>query len=103
MSPDLQRKAISALAGFLITESTFSETMHRLVEVVREAVVSADIAGLTILDADLGPSSPYYTDEASPHVEEVQYAANRGPCIDAHERRKLREIAQELVERQQRL
>lgn len=99
MSPDLQRKAISALAGFLITESTFSETMHRLVE----AVVSADIAGLTILDADLGPSSPYYTDEASPHVEEVQYAANRGPCIDAHERRKLREIAQELVERQQRL
>lgn len=83
MNPDLQGEAISQLAGFDITETTLDETMRRLVEVARDAVDPADIAGLTIADRQGDLTTPFYTDEAALHIDTVQYAADRGPCVDA--------------------
>lgn len=89
MQPDPTIEAIEAIAGLLVTEATMDETLFRLLEVARDVVPAADAAGITLVDEHGEPSTPYYSDEISPHVDQAQYVCGRGPCLDAWRERRI--------------
>ena len=65
-----------------------AETVGRLLEVVAEladrTLPSADAVSLT-LPAEDGPFTPNATDPLAQELDEVQYAAQKGPCLEALE------------------
>lgn len=81
--PSIRKDPLTALTEILIPDSTFDETMHGLVEMARDVVTTADVAGMTLLNDDGVASTPFFTDELSPHVDQIQYESDRGPCLDA--------------------
>lgn len=74
------------LARAAAADSTFEETMHLLLESAVAMVDKADFAGMTLIAEGGIPTTPFFTDELSPHLDQAQYDAGRGPCIDAWRR-----------------
>lgn len=71
------------LARAAAAESTFEETMHHLLESAVATIDTADFAGMTLIAEDGTPTTPFFTDDLSPHLDHAQYDAGRGPCVDA--------------------
>ena len=83
MSSDARSEALLELVRFNVSESTVGDTLQRIAEITLKAVSAADISGITMLGEDGQPTTGVYTDEISPEVDAAQYAAGRGPCLDA--------------------
>lgn len=83
MTTDPRARALHALARFQVTDATVGETLHHLAEITIDAIPAAEIAGMTMLDADGRPTTAVYTAEDSPEIDAAQYAEGRGPCLDA--------------------
>ncbi len=71
----------AALVEFFMQESTLGETLHRVAELACQAG-PADMAGITML-VDGAPSTGVFTDPEAPEIDESQYDAGKGPCLDA--------------------
>jgi transcriptional regulator with GAF, ATPase, and Fis domain len=80
---DGRATALSALARFQVTDMTVGEALHRIAEIMRDAVPAADFVGLTMLGEDGRPTTGVYTDKDLPTLDEAQYQENKGPCLDA--------------------
>jgi transcriptional regulator with GAF, ATPase, and Fis domain len=80
---DPRGAALSALARFQVTETTAGEALHRIAEILLEAIPAADIVGMSILGEDGQPTTAVYTDPQSPAIDEAQYREGKGPCLDA--------------------
>lgn len=89
MSADARAKALSALTRFQVAESTLGETLHRITEITLEAIPTAAVAGITMLDADGRPTTAVYTDPLSEKVDAAQYSDGVGPCLDAWRQRRI--------------
>ena len=75
--------ALQEMGRFVLGEVTLAEVLTRVGELAVASVDRADVAGITLVDDRRRPVTPVYTDPASPEVDQVQYEAGRGPCIDA--------------------
>lgn len=73
---------MGALAGFLVSEVSLSQTLTRISEVTVEALHAVAFAGMTLLD-DGRPTTAVFTSEESPEIDSAQYESGHGPCLDA--------------------
>jgi GAF domain-containing protein len=75
-------EALGAVREFVAGRQGLDDT---LLEVSRLAVeaLEADMAGLTLLDADGRATTAVATKPEAVEVDQAQYDADRGPCLDA--------------------
>ncbi len=87
MSDDDRRsEALQALAGFMLAEASVGETLQRVVGIVTAAVPAAHMAGIAMHDEDGSVATRVFTDPDAPAIDEAQYRADRGPCLDSWRR-----------------
>jgi transcriptional regulator with GAF, ATPase, and Fis domain len=75
-------RAITVVHAFAAGSGDVEATLLELAELATEAV-GADMAGLTVRDERGRPTTVVYTDRMVPEIDQVQYDADRGPCLDA--------------------
>ncbi len=83
MSEDAGFMALRALSQFLVAEASLSDTLLRVAQITTDAMASAEMSGISLLDDDGKPTTAVFTDEKSPQVDAGQYSSGRGPCLDA--------------------
>jgi len=83
MTQDAQAAALTALSQFLVADVPLGDTLNRVAQITIDAIPSADIAGMTMLDQRGRPSTPVYTSQDAPEIDTAQYDSGRGPCLDA--------------------
>ena len=76
-------EALRALSHFLVADAPFGDTLQRVAHLTVESVPGARFAGITMLDEDERASTAVFTDEEAPEIDQAQYDAGRGPCLDA--------------------
>ena len=75
-------ESAAALSQFLIGGATLQETLTRVAELAVEAAPLAEFAGLTMV-VEGRQRTAVFTDAESPEIDEAQYDADDGPCVDA--------------------
>lgn len=83
MSEHARLQAMRALSQFLVADVSLSDTLLRVAHITTDAMSSAEMAGISLLDDDGGPTTAIFTDAKSPQVDAGQYTSGRGPCLDA--------------------
>jgi len=84
-APDPLREATTALARYLVADTTLGETLQRVAELALAAVTTADAAGLTLLEGRKRPVTVFASNaDLSWEVDQVQYADDTGPCLEAY-------------------
>jgi transcriptional regulator with GAF, ATPase, and Fis domain len=83
MSEDARLQALRALSQFLVADVSLRDTLLRGSQITAEAMPSAEMAGISLLDDDGRPTTAVFTDMESPQVDAGQYSSGRGPCLDA--------------------
>lgn len=79
---DTLSRSLDALAGFVAGDRTLQDTLQCVSELSLQAVESADLTGITLLDGER-PTTAVFTDPTSPEIDSVQYATGTGLCLDA--------------------
>jgi GAF domain-containing protein len=80
-----------ALHQPLTGHESLADTLLRISATAVDAL-GADMAGLTLLDAQGKATTAVFTDEAAPEIDQAQYDADRGPCLDAFRTRQVRRV-----------
>lgn len=80
-------EALRALSQFLVADAPFGDTLQRVAEISVEAVPGARFAGITMLDEEERATTAVFTDQEAPAIDQAQYDAGRGPCLDAWRRK----------------
>jgi GAF domain-containing protein len=75
-------ESLSALSQFFVADRTLTETLQRVVDLSVVAVPHADFSGLTT-SVDRQPATPVFSDPEAARIDEVQYRAGAGPCLDS--------------------
>lgn len=83
MSEDPRAQALQALSQFLVADVSLGDTLLRVSQITAEAMSSADMAGMSLLDDDGKATTAVYTDVESPQMDKGQYESGQGPCLDA--------------------
>ncbi len=83
MSSDAAAQALRALSQFLVAERSMGDTLLRVSEITIDALPPAETAGISMLGDDGSPTTGVFTDPQAPEIDAAQYAAGRGPCLDA--------------------
>jgi putative methionine-R-sulfoxide reductase with GAF domain len=87
-SPDPRAEALQLLSRFLVSECSLGDTLQRIAEIAIEALPSAQMAGISMLDEAGKVTTGIFTDRAAPEIDSAQYATGRGPCLEAWRSRK---------------
>jgi GAF domain-containing protein len=74
--------SLSALSQFFVGDKTMQQTLDRVAEVTTVALPAAEFVGIT-MTANGRPQTAVFTDRASPEIDQAQYDADSGPCLDA--------------------
>ena len=88
---DEVRRGLDALTQFLVGDTTMSQTLQRIIDLSAEAVRPAAYTGLTMLVDDKVTTS-VFSDPDAPEIDQAQYEAGTGPCLDAFRHNKIYEI-----------
>ena len=83
MSRDSRAAALRALSQYLVAERPLGDTLLRVSQVCLEAMPSAEMAGIAMLDGNGRPTTGVYTNLESPEIDSGQYQSGKGPCLDA--------------------
>jgi GAF domain-containing protein len=75
-------KSLAELSKFFVGDKTMLDTLHRVATLATDAVASAEFCGLTML-VDGETRTGVFTDPACPEIDQAQYDADSGPCLDA--------------------
>ncbi len=89
MSPDAAAQALRALSQFLVAERSMGDTLLRVSEIAVDSLPPAVMAGISMLGEDGTPTTGVFTDEKAPEIDGAQYAAGKGPCLDAWRQRRV--------------
>jgi GAF domain-containing protein len=89
VSSDAATSALRALSQFVVAERSMGDTLHRVSEIAIDALPPADMAGISMLGDDGAPTTGVFTDDQAPEIDGAQYAAGRGPCLDAWRQRRV--------------
>lgn len=73
---------VAACREFIGGKGEAGDVLTRIADLGTTAL-DAEMAGLTLNDDHGGPKTVIYTDHMVPEIDEAQYEANRGPCLDA--------------------
>ena len=79
---DALNKGLHSLTTFVVGGQTLGETLNGVAELAVQAVPGADVAGLTLVK-DGRPTTSIFTDPTSPEIDQAQYDAGAGPCLEA--------------------
>jgi GAF domain-containing protein len=79
--PEHVSQGLRALSHFLVGDATVTDTLTRVAELATTSLDAA-FAGIT-LDTARGPRTSVFTDPQSPAIDQAQYEADHGPCLDA--------------------
>ena len=82
MPSDPRARAFHALAHLLVSDESLGDALRAVLHVVVDAVPAARHAGLTTSDRRGRPATPVSTDPEVPDMDEAQFAAQHGPCLD---------------------
>ena len=74
--------SLAALSRFFVGDGTLQETLTRVSDLTVQAIEPADLVGITML-VEGRPRTAVFTDEAAPEIDQAQYDADTGPCLDA--------------------
>lgn len=74
--------ALEALSGVLDKEEDLTIVLQRVCQQVIRAVPGADMASVTLL-RDEGPQTVAATEDLADEVDQAQYRAAEGPCLEA--------------------
>lgn len=74
--------ALERLRGLHDVRESLDVVLQRFAESARDAIDGADAVSVTTLDGDT-PSTVAATDERVVQIDEAQYAAGDGPCLEA--------------------
>ncbi|MFJ9779115.1 ANTAR domain-containing protein [Amycolatopsis sp. NPDC101161] len=83
--------ALDRLAGTFAEEEELLEVLQRVCRQVMHAVPDAEIASITLL-RDGAPYTATATGDRAHHVDQAQYDAGRGPCLEAARTGKLQRV-----------
>jgi GAF domain-containing protein len=84
-------RGLHALTQFLVGDTTMSQTLQRIIDLSAEAVPPAAYTGLTMLVDDKVTTS-VFSDPDAPEIDQAQYEAGSGPCLDAFRHSEIYEI-----------
>lgn len=73
---------VAALHQPFSGDGSLGDTLTRIAVTAVDAL-SADMAGLTLIDAKGGATTAVFTDDAAPEIDQAQYDSDRGPCLEA--------------------
>ncbi|NKE60409.1 GAF and ANTAR domain-containing protein [Lentzea sp. PSKA42] len=79
---DETTEALEALRDGLTGEEPLDSSLQRLAETAARAIPDADAVTVSVMDLDQ-PRTAAATDTRLVDVDEKQYSANRGPCLQA--------------------
>lgn len=71
------------LTRTLLTARTVGGVLQEILVAACRFVPGADLASVTLVGPDGGLHTPIATDPLATELDEVQYRADRGPCVDA--------------------
>lgn len=71
------------LAEALFAADTVAAVLDRVVHAAREITPGCELASITMRRPDGEFSTPVYTDALAERIDQIQYAANEGPCLEA--------------------
>jgi GAF domain-containing protein len=80
---DPRARAFEAMAQLLVSETSLAGALSSVLAVVTDTIPAAAHAGLTTGDAHGNVATPIFTDPEVPDMDQAQYDAGRGPCLDA--------------------
>ncbi|WP_199432092.1 GAF and ANTAR domain-containing protein [Qaidamihabitans albus] len=71
------------LAAQLLEARTVTDVLQRVVVAAKEIVPGADLASVTLRDSAGRYTTPVRTDPVAAELDELQYEADEGPCVNA--------------------
>jgi GAF domain-containing protein len=74
---------VITLAAFVVGRQPLVETLRRVAELARDGIPPADYAAVTTL-RDGRPETTVATDPMMVAIDQAQYDADTGPCLDAY-------------------
>ncbi|HEX2576457.1 MAG TPA: GAF and ANTAR domain-containing protein [Aquihabitans sp.] len=83
MDQDPRALAFEALAHLLVSDESLGDALRQVAKVSVGAVATAAYAGITLDDERGRPATPIFTDPDVPEMDQAQFDADRGPCLDA--------------------
>jgi GAF domain-containing protein len=66
----------------IVANERFDETLRRVARVAVTYLEGCDLAGCTLM-RNGKPETPVFTDPEAAEIDEAQYSADAGPCLDA--------------------
>lgn len=89
---ELNDKAFAALGSFLAGYTPLNQALDQLAHLACVAVPDCEMVGITLFDGDR-PLTAIHTHPEPPKIDQAQYDAGRGPCLDAMRTGEVRRIA----------
>jgi GAF domain-containing protein len=78
----LRDAAIRAVSHYFLGDETMKEALTRIAELTVGAVPGTKFAGLTMMsDGKIG--TPVFTHSDAPEIDQAEYDADEGPCLEA--------------------
>jgi GAF domain-containing protein len=74
--------ALQALVGIVLGSSTLEDVLQRTCEIAKSTIPGAHEVSVTLID-QAAPRTVAFSGELALRVDESQYAAGYGPCLDA--------------------
>ncbi len=82
MQPLPLEQSLAALSRFLVGDSTVEESLRQVCDLTIEALPTADLVGITMM-VEGRERTAVFTEGAAPEIDQAQYDAGEGPCLDA--------------------
>jgi GAF domain-containing protein len=79
---ELNDKAFAALGAFLEGDLPLNQALDQLAHLACLAVPGCHMVGITLFDGET-PTTAIHTHPEPPKIDQAQYDAGRGPCLDA--------------------
>ena len=83
MSETAFEDSFAALSAFFVGDSTMESTLQRVAELACSAVPGTRCVGMTLRMPNGKPATTVFNDPDVPEIDQAQYDANSGPCLDA--------------------
>ncbi|MCU1362118.1 MAG: putative sensor protein [Ilumatobacteraceae bacterium] len=75
-------ESIRTLTSFFVGSASMADTLTRVAELARDATPGVRYIGMTMMVNDK-PATTVFTDPESPEIDQDQYRAGRGPCVES--------------------
>jgi GAF domain-containing protein len=82
MSREALARSLDALSQYVVGEATVADTLARVATMTAEAIVAADLVGMTLL-VNNKITTAVFTDPEAAEIDQAQYVSGDGPCVES--------------------